>query len=357
MDITFIEEDRFLLKFVHPVDRDRVLSSGPWAFEKNLIVLARVSDSENPIDVNLDRCDFHVRIHGLPIGKMTKEVATFIGNRIGCLCDSDQQKEPEAWGSFMRLRVTMDVTKPLPRVLKIRTVLGDEQLVSFSYERLPNFCYLCGCLGHISKWCKSRFLDGFVDPGENTPYGPWLLAMHQTAPRTRFPQGRRNLGPLQPPRPRFSSRVDSPPSPLFPPKRGGAIFGEFQSTAPRPHESLRHVPDMVSPVPTLAPVVPASPLIPTPSPPTATITASDKLPPPPHHITDPTPFHLFTNDHISSATMPPDTPLFPISSTPPATLTPSPTTSSSINQSHSLPSHSTPTLAPTIHQSPTVKAI
>ncbi|KAL0289749.1 UNVERIFIED_CONTAM: hypothetical protein Scaly_2693900, partial [Sesamum calycinum] len=53
MEINFIENDRFLLKFFHFIDHDRVLASGPWAFEKNLIVLAQVSMNDNPAEVDL----------------------------------------------------------------------------------------------------------------------------------------------------------------------------------------------------------------------------------------------------------------------------------------------------------------
>ncbi|KAL0430490.1 UNVERIFIED_CONTAM: hypothetical protein Sradi_0675000 [Sesamum radiatum] len=81
MEITFLENDRFLLKFFHVVDRDRVLASGPWAFEKNLIFLVAMSDDENPEDVDLTWCAFYVRIHGLPLGKMTAEIANFIGGK------------------------------------------------------------------------------------------------------------------------------------------------------------------------------------------------------------------------------------------------------------------------------------
>ncbi|KAL0296157.1 UNVERIFIED_CONTAM: hypothetical protein Sradi_6667800 [Sesamum radiatum] len=41
MEISVIENDRFLLKFFHPIDWDRVLASGPSAFDKHLIVLAK----------------------------------------------------------------------------------------------------------------------------------------------------------------------------------------------------------------------------------------------------------------------------------------------------------------------------
>ncbi|KAL0388103.1 UNVERIFIED_CONTAM: putative mitochondrial protein [Sesamum radiatum] len=81
-----------LKTFFHSVDRDRVLASGPWAFEKNLVVIAPVSDIDNPAEVDLAWCDFHVRIHGLPLGKMTPEIASFIGGKIGRLKDFDLSK-------------------------------------------------------------------------------------------------------------------------------------------------------------------------------------------------------------------------------------------------------------------------
>ncbi|KAK4391663.1 putative mitochondrial protein [Sesamum angolense] len=227
MDISFIEGDRFLLKFFHSVDRDRVLASDPWAFEKNLVVLAPVSDIDNPAEVDLAWCDFHVRIHGLPLGKMTPEIASFIGGKIGCLKDFDLSKGPESWGSFMRLRFAINVTKPLSRALKLRTVLGDEHIVTFTYERLPNFCYLCERIGHISKWCETRFQANFVDPGDNSPFGPWLRSLTRVDLKTRFSQHSQPHSNPQAFRHRFSPRQSGPTSLYTETRRGTAIFGDF----------------------------------------------------------------------------------------------------------------------------------
>ncbi|KAL0327237.1 UNVERIFIED_CONTAM: hypothetical protein Sangu_1801700 [Sesamum angustifolium] len=60
MEITFLERDRFLLKFFHSIDRDRIIAGGHWAFEKNLTVLAAMTEDENPADVDLSWCEFHV---------------------------------------------------------------------------------------------------------------------------------------------------------------------------------------------------------------------------------------------------------------------------------------------------------
>ncbi|KAL0347721.1 UNVERIFIED_CONTAM: hypothetical protein Scaly_1788100 [Sesamum calycinum] len=178
MDIKLIEGDRFLLKFFHVLDRDRVLARCPWAYEKNLLVLASVEVADDPKLIDLNWCDFHIHIHihGLPLGKMNQDVASYIGRKLGKVKEVDRDSSGDIWGSSVRIRVSIDITKPLKRALKLRTVLGDEHLVTFTYERLPNFCYLCGCLGHLARQCETQLQDGFRDPGENSPYGNWLRA-------------------------------------------------------------------------------------------------------------------------------------------------------------------------------------
>ncbi|KAL0355321.1 UNVERIFIED_CONTAM: hypothetical protein Sradi_3979000 [Sesamum radiatum] len=102
------------------------------------------------------------------------------------------------WGATLRMRVSVDVNLPLKRVLVIRMPSGDDHMVSFTYERLTNYCYLCGRLGHISKYCGLRFEEGFSDPGTDTPYGPWLrapLPVRRTTILSRSFTGRNNATP------------------------------------------------------------------------------------------------------------------------------------------------------------------
>ncbi|KAL0461286.1 UNVERIFIED_CONTAM: hypothetical protein Slati_0016200 [Sesamum latifolium] len=128
------------------------------------------------MNVDLNWCDFFVHVHDLPFIKMTHDIATLIGNKIGRFRDVEANDSGKAWGASLRIRVAIDVKFPLLRMLSVCSTLGEELVVFLTYERLQNFCYLCGKLGHIPKYCEVRFVDGFVDPGENTPYGPWLRA-------------------------------------------------------------------------------------------------------------------------------------------------------------------------------------
>ena len=53
----------------------------------------------------------------------------------------------------MRVRVQIDITKPLCRGQKITMADNTERCVAFQYERLPNFCYWCGKVSHGEKDC------------------------------------------------------------------------------------------------------------------------------------------------------------------------------------------------------------
>ena len=79
----------------------------------------------------------------------------------------------------MRIRVRLDVTKPLCRGTKARLDKGHETWISFNYERLPNFCYWCGLLSHSDKDCPQWLLNKEVLRTEDQQFGPWLKAVNE----------------------------------------------------------------------------------------------------------------------------------------------------------------------------------
>ncbi|KAK4434913.1 hypothetical protein Salat_0654200 [Sesamum alatum] len=151
MELRQIGGGRFLLRFNHIIDRNRALEGCPWSFEKNIIILSGVWENENLLRVDLDWCDFYMHVHDLPLSMMNLGVATLIGNRIGRFRDMDMDDTGCTWGATLRLRVAINVTRPLSRAIPISSTLGDELLLHLTYERLPNSCCLCGKLGHIAK--------------------------------------------------------------------------------------------------------------------------------------------------------------------------------------------------------------
>ena len=67
-------------------------------------------------------------------------------------------------GSFIKVRVRVNVSLPQCAGLVLSIEDGKEGWVSFKFERLPNICYWCGCLYHANRdcdlWIES---DGTLD--------------------------------------------------------------------------------------------------------------------------------------------------------------------------------------------------
>ncbi|KAL0448045.1 UNVERIFIED_CONTAM: hypothetical protein Slati_1932400 [Sesamum latifolium] len=83
LEIKQLEAGRILLCFNHIIDKQRATEGCPWSFDKNILILSAIGDSENPMQVDSERCDFYVHIHDLPLNMMNVGVAPMIGNRIG----------------------------------------------------------------------------------------------------------------------------------------------------------------------------------------------------------------------------------------------------------------------------------
>lgn len=78
----------------------------------------------------------------------------------------------------MRIRVEVDVRKPLFRRKKLNLQNGITTYATFKYERLPIFSHLCDKLGHYENFCKLLIHPGTeeIKPtwDETLQAIPWL---------------------------------------------------------------------------------------------------------------------------------------------------------------------------------------
>ena len=77
---------------------------------------------------------------------------------------------------FLRVRVILDISKPLSRGRKITLDDGSVGWVSFKYERLPNICSWCECITHGDKDYDLWIDNEGTLPVEARQYGVWLRA-------------------------------------------------------------------------------------------------------------------------------------------------------------------------------------
>ena len=106
---------------------------------------------------------------------MKQDVAEEICEVVGVVDRSPKDSEVES-GSFLRIRVSVDVSLPLCRGRIISMEDGIENWVTFKYERLPNICYWCGCLNHVDKDCDHWIKSDGTLTKDNQEYGPWIRA-------------------------------------------------------------------------------------------------------------------------------------------------------------------------------------
>ena len=145
---------RVLFVYSDKSDVDQVIRREPWSFDKHLVALKKVEKYADIKNLLFDHTNMWVQIHDVPIG-LTWKAAKDIVSVVGRVDESVQKDEKFEGCNFMRVRVVMDVSKPLYRGRKIALSGGNDSWVSFRYKRLPNLCYWCGKLTHMDRECPT----------------------------------------------------------------------------------------------------------------------------------------------------------------------------------------------------------
>lgn len=174
VEIHDIGEMRYTFVFYHPLDMQKVLDAGPWSFEQGMLVYKQLVANEDPKEVELNEVDIWVQVYDVPQGFVSENILRSIGNFIGGYVQSDQANFNGMWKPYVRIRVKMNVTRPLKRRMKIKREGGNWSWINFRYERLSTFCFVCGILGHSERDCNVVY----ANPGKEfeRAYGTWLRA-------------------------------------------------------------------------------------------------------------------------------------------------------------------------------------
>ena len=199
-------EGRFLFRFYHKLDLLRILDNGPWSYNQSPLILSRIQNNEIPQQVKLDTAVYWVRAYNLPVGFFSEHVAKIISDYIDVFVESDPNNFTSIWRAFLRVRVDLDVKRPLKHRMKLK-LEGDNAAwfwVDFKYERLTTFCFLCGLLGHSDRFCPQLYFGGHHQSVERL-YGSWMKA---PSCRTHVQDGVQWLRPEPEGLPANDNRVD-----------------------------------------------------------------------------------------------------------------------------------------------------
>lgn len=150
-EVRDLGENKAIFLFEDETDMVRVLTNGPWSFDKYLVAIHKLGEKEQIQNICFEKVSFWVQLHDVPTRRMTRETGEKIGRTLGEIEEVDIPATANLLGKFIRVRVKMEITKPLCRGRLIKFGGPTPVWVSFRYERLPIFCYWCGKLNHDEK--------------------------------------------------------------------------------------------------------------------------------------------------------------------------------------------------------------
>lgn len=163
-----------LFLFQNEEDMNRVMWASPWSFDKYLLVLHKLGKGDSISTISFDRTPFWIQIHGLPMRMQTKEVADKIGGLMGVIKKVDVGPRGFSMGKYLRLWVTIDISKPLCSGRVFCMGNTEKGWLDFRYERLPIFCYWYGKLDHDDRDCPLWIDSKETLATEERQFGPWL---------------------------------------------------------------------------------------------------------------------------------------------------------------------------------------
>lgn len=116
-----------------------------------------------------------MQIHNLTFPLQTIETTFNIGKTIGPVIKPKDLNEMLG-ANFLRVRVIVEVSKPLCRGRKISWDTKCAGWAAFMYERLPNICYWFGSIFHDDKDCSLWLCSKGTLKLDDQQFGPWIRA-------------------------------------------------------------------------------------------------------------------------------------------------------------------------------------
>ncbi|KAL4298098.1 hypothetical protein GQ457_12G013510 [Hibiscus cannabinus] len=224
-EIVELRSNFFLIKPSTVDARSMIFKRRPWMYHEQFFSIKPYNPILTIEDYDFQLMTIWIRVYRLPLRAMNREMGLRLGSSVGKALGVDHRIEGGNMGEFLRILVQVDIRKPLRRCVLLGGTPGKSSTpCPLRYERLPEFCFFCGLVGHALAACTSKPTDlGNVQ----LQYGSWLRVQTQQ------------------PRP-------------GPRRRTGIEY--FSDTAPRSTESSStNAPAADTPAPTATPATPAPP--------------------------------------------------------------------------------------------------
>ena len=143
----------------------------PWTVKGDHLILKRFCSDISVSEVDFSTTEFWIQIYGLPLNRRSKENVLKIGSIVGKALDTDLVGPGSGiWSKNVRIRVELDISCPLVPGFPLERDNLPVLWIPFKFEKLGNFCFGCGLLGHDLRNCQDL---GVQNSGF---FGKWLRA-------------------------------------------------------------------------------------------------------------------------------------------------------------------------------------
>lgn len=138
-----LENRKIQFLFQSDESMSSVLGRGPWSFNDWMCVIQKWNPQQN--DEDLKRIPFWVQIRGIPLHFLTLCMITFIGESLGVFIETDFGGDGAVLVDYVRVKLLWHIDSPLRFQRQFQ--FGNASCVlKFRYEKLRNFCSICGML-------------------------------------------------------------------------------------------------------------------------------------------------------------------------------------------------------------------
>ena len=118
-------QNLFVFSFDTLRDIDRVLKDSPWTVNGNLLNIQKWEQGKRIEQLDMSRCSVWVQVSSLPWDLQNRDNIVLLGSKIGTIKGfEDPVLLNGCYRDFVRIRVEIDVHKPLVTELRIPTPQG-----------------------------------------------------------------------------------------------------------------------------------------------------------------------------------------------------------------------------------------